>query len=149
MRYLMRRRPRDPKLSIFAALKAWILGITLLMTLVMIGLFAYGLPRGLVDARSLLFTSIILFELFFVFSCRSQDQTIFGLGARSNMYLVGAVLSQLFLLFLIIYTPSVARLFEVSPIGIRDWLVVTLAGISGFAFAEVAKAVAGRFRSRR
>lgn len=149
MKDLMRRRPRDPKLSIFAGLKGWILGITLLMTLVMMSLFAYGLPRGLVEARSLLFMSIILFELIFVFSCRSQDQTIFGLGVRSNMYLVGAVLSQLFLLFLIMYTSSIARLFEVSPIGIKDWLVVTLAGVSGFAFAEVVKAVAGRFRSRR
>jgi Ca2+-transporting ATPase len=149
MQDLMQRRPRDPKLSVFAGLKGWIAGITLLMSLAMTSLFAYGLSaNGLAEARSLMFISIILFELAFAFSCRSQSQTIFRLGITSSKYLVAAVISQLFLLLLIVYTPSVASLFEVSPIGTRDWLIAIVAGISGFVFAEAAKAVAARLRRR-
>jgi Ca2+-transporting ATPase len=146
---LMRRHPRNPKLSVFAGLKGWIAGITLLMGLVMMSLFAYGLSsRGLVEARSLMFMAIIVFELVFAFSCRSQSQTIFRLGVTSNKYLVAAVLSQLCLLLLIMYVPSVARLFEVTPIGIIDWLMVVAAGISGFVLAEASKVIAVRLRRR-
>lgn len=146
---LMRRHPRNPKLSVFAGLKGWIAGITLLMSLVMMSLFAYGLSsRGLVEARSLMFMAIIVFELVFAFSCRSQSQTIFRLGVTSNKYLVAAVLSQLCLLLLIMYVPSVARLFEVTPIGIIDWLIVVAAGISGFVLAEISKVIAVRLRRR-
>jgi Ca2+-transporting ATPase len=149
MQDLMRRRPRNPKLSVFAGLKSWIVGITLLMSLVMMSLFTYGLSsRGLVEARSLMFMAVIVFELVFAFSCRSQSQTVFRLGVTSNKYLVAAVLSQLCLLFLIMYIPSVAHLFEVTPIGIIDWLVVAAVGISGFVLAEASKVVAARLRRR-
>jgi len=144
---LMRRRPRDPKLSIFADLKGWIAGIAVLLGLAMIGLFTYSLVSGsLAEARSLVFASIILFELTFVFSCRSQSQTILRLGLTRNKYLVAAVLSQLMLLLLILYTPSIAPLFDVSPIAFGDWPLVIAAGVSGFIFAETTKAIAGRLR---
>ena len=147
MQDLMHRPPRDPKLSIFADLKGWIAGIAVLLSLAMMGLFAYSLMSGsLAEARSLVFASIILFELTFVFSCRSQSQTILRLGLTSNKYLVAAVLSQLMLLLLILYTPSIASLFEVSPIAFGDWSTVIAAGISGFIFAETTKAIAGRLR---
>ena len=144
---LMRRRPRDPKLGIFAGLRGWIVGIALLLSSVMMALFAHSLiSRSLVEARSLVFASIILFELTFVFSCRSQTQTIFRLGVTTNKYLVAAVMWELFLLFLILYTPSIAPLFDVSPIALGDWSLVMTAGISGFIFAETAKTIAGRIR---
>jgi len=147
MQDLMHRPPRDPKLSIFAGLKGWIAGIAVLLSLAMMGLFAYSLMSGsLAEARSLVFASIILFELTFVFSCRSQSQTILRLGLTSNKYLVAAVLSQLMLLLLILYTPSIASLFEVSPIAFGNWSTVIAAGISGFIFAETTKAIAGRLR---
>jgi Ca2+-transporting ATPase len=144
---LMRRRPRDPRLGIFAGLRGWIVGIAILLSVAMTGLFVYGLmSRGVAEARALVFASIIVFELAFAFSCRSQNQTIFRLGVTSNKYLVAAVLSQLALLLLIIYTPSIAPLFEVSRIDLGDWLLVIVAGMSGFVFAETAKAIGGRFR---
>jgi len=144
---LMRRRPRDPKLSMFAGLKAWILGIALLLSIAMTSLFVYGLiSKGVAEARSLVFASIIVFELAFAFSCRSQNQTIFRLGITSNKYLAAAVTSQLVLLLLIIYTPSVAPLFEVAPMNLGDWLPVIGAGMSGFVFAETSKAIGSRFR---
>ena len=147
MQDLMHRPPRDPKLSIFADLKGWIAGIAVLLSLAMMGLFAYSLMSGsLAEARSLVFASIILFELTFVFSCRSQSQTILRLGLTSNKYLVAAVLSQLMLLLLILYTPSIASLFDVSPIAFGNWSTVIAAGTSGFIFAETTKAIAGRLR---
>lgn len=147
MQDLMRRSPTDPKLSIFAGLKGWIVGIAMLMTVVMMSLFAYGLrSMGLVEARSLMFVSMIVFELAFVFSCRSQSKTALRLGLTSNKYLVAAVSSQLLLLLVILYVPSMALLFEVSPIGLRDWMLVIAAGSSGFVFAEAAKVIASKLR---
>jgi Ca2+-transporting ATPase len=147
-RDLMRRRPRDPKLSVFSGLRGWIGGVALLMSSVMIYLFAFALSSvGVVEARSILFTAIILFELAFVFSCRSQSETVLQLGITSNRYLAAAVASQVILLLLIMYTPGLAVLFEVTPMGLSDWLPVILAGLSGFALAETSKVLARAFRS--
>jgi Ca2+-transporting ATPase len=147
-RDLMRRRPRDPKLSIFSGLRGWIGGVALLMSSVMIYLFAFALSSaGVVEARSILFTAIILFELAFVFSCRSQSETVLRLGITSNRYLAAAVASQVILLLLIMYTPGLAVLFEVTPMSLSDWLPVILAGVSGFALAEASKVLARAFRN--
>ena len=146
-RDVMRRRPRDPSLSIFAGLKSWIAGISVLLTIVITTVFTYNLlPKGIVEARSIAFVSIILFELAFAFSCRSQVQTIFRLGFTSNRYLVVAVLWELALLLLIAHTPQLALLFDLYPMPIEDWIIAMLAGISGLVFAEAAKTVGGRLR---
>ena len=146
-RDVMRRRPRDPSLSIFAGLKSWIAGISVLLAIVITTVFTYNLlPKGIVEARSIAFVSIILFELAFAFSCRSQVQTIFRLGFTSNRYLVVAVLWELALLLLIAHTPQLALLFDLYPMPIEDWIIAMLAGISGLVFAEAAKTVGGRLR---
>ena len=145
---LMRRRPRDPKLSIFSGLRYWIAGIALLMSSVMVYLFAHTLSSaGVLEARSVLFAAVILFELSFVFSCRSERQTIFRLGITGNKYLVAAVLWELTLLLLIMYTPSLAALFRLAPLRYADWLPVGLAGISGVVLAEASKVLVRKFRS--
>jgi len=145
---LMRRRPRDPKLSIFSGLGYWIAGIALLMSSVMVYLFAHTLSSaGVLEARSVLFAAVILFELSFVFSCRSERQTIFRLGITGNKYLVAAVLWELTLLLLIMYTPSLAALFRLAPLRYADWLPVGLAGISGLVLAEASKVLVRKFRS--
>ncbi len=146
---LMRRRPRDPKLSIFADVKGWIASIAILLTVAMMGLFTYSLmSKSLLEARSLVFASLILFELTFVFSCRSQSQTIFQVGLTSNRYLVAAVLSQIALLLAILYTPGIAPLLDVTPLTLEDWILVIPTGLSGFIFAEAIKSIANAFLKR-
>ena len=146
---LMRMPPRDPKLSIFSGLKVWIAGIAILFTAVMMSLFAHNLgSKSLHEARSLVFASIILFELAFSFSCRSQSRTIFEVGLTGNKYLVAAVLSQLALLALIFYTPSLAPLFDVFPLTLEDWTLVIPAGLSGFVLAETVKCISSVLRRR-
>jgi Ca2+-transporting ATPase len=150
MQDLMRRRPRDPKLSIFAGLRAWTVAIAILLSSTAVALFAWGLTRsGLAEARSLVFASVILFELAIVFSCRSQNRTLFQIGVFSNKHLVVAVLSQIALLLVIVYTPSAAALFEVVPISAKDWPLVIAVGLSGFILAEAAKTVLPKFRRNR
>ncbi len=146
---LMRRRPRDPKLSIFTDLKGWIAGTAILLTVAMMGLFTYSLmSKSLLEARSLVFASLILFELTFVFSCRSQSQTIFQVGLTSNKYLVAAVLSQIALLLAILYTPGIAPLFDVTPRTLKDWVLVIPTGLSGLILAETIKSIANTFLKR-
>ncbi len=148
-RGLMRRPPRDPKLSIFSGLRHWIGGIALLMSSVMVLLFAYSLSSvGVSEARSVLFAAIIVFELSFVFSCRSEVQTVFQLGITGNRYLVAAVLWELVLMLLIMYTPSVAVLFRIVPLNLADWVSVAVAGLSGLVVAELSKILAGKLRNR-
>jgi Ca2+-transporting ATPase len=78
------------------------------------------------------FTAIILFQLFYALSCRSEEQTLFEAGIFSNKFLVSAVLLSVFLQVLIIYLPPLQNIFNTVPLDLNDWVMVL--GISSTAF---------------
>jgi Ca2+-transporting ATPase len=126
---LMRRAPRDPAAGVITP-RMWagmcaaavvIAGGTLLA-------LDAGLPGGLIAgdgpveyARTLAFTTLVLFELFDVFCARSDEETALHRTFR-NGWLVVAVAVGLALQLLVIYVPALQRAFGTVPLGAGDWL---------------------------
>jgi len=85
----------------------------------------YGTATGLIHARSVVFTSLILSELFRAFSSRSQNYTLFKIGFFTNIRMVQAVFLSFILTFAVIYIPALNEVFDVVPLTLRDWQIVT------------------------
>ena len=138
---IIKNKPRDPNESFFANTKTFMFFATIISTLVTLGIFLYYhlfLQTPLETSQTVAFTTLIMFELFLVFSCRSDTDSIFKL--KSNYYLIGAVLLSLTLHLLLIYTP-LSVYFSLTPLTFPDWiLIVPLASI-GFLFFEIKKLV--------
>jgi len=66
----------------------------------------------------------VLFELFFVFNCRSDTRSVFRSNPFDNLYLVGAVVLSFLLQLAVIYVPFLQRLFKTVPLTGSDWLIV-------------------------
>jgi len=84
----------------------------------------YGTGSGLIHARSVVFTTLILAELLRAFSSRSQAYTLFKIGLLSNIRMVQAVLASFLLTVIVLYIPALNEVFDVIPLTLRDWQVV-------------------------
>ena len=140
---LMERPPRDPKESLFTKKVKWYIGG--LAANIFVGLFPlfywYWKSEGLVKAQTMVLVTIILFEMFNAFNCRSARYSIFKLGWFSNKWLVWAVLSSVFLMVLVLYVPYLAFLFHTVPLRFTDWIIALLISCSALVFVELYKLI--------
>lgn len=79
---------------------------------------------GLTHARTVVFTSLITAELLRAFSSRSQDYTLFKIGFFSNSRMNQAVLVSFGLTIMVLYIPFFNDIFNVVPLGLKDWEIV-------------------------
>ena len=105
-------------------------------------LLEYLTSHNLEKARTIAVTTSVIFQMFFVFSCKSEN-SLFEDSLLSNKYLIGAVLLTIVLQILIIYTPM-NTVFQFTPLSIKDWILIMLAGSIGFIFFEVKKLIKKR-----
>ena len=154
---VMDKAPRDPKESVFATVHGWLAGIAILLLVTAGAAFAYGLfsygwtfthPVQFAElkARSMVFAVIVLFEIFFAFSCRSFDRTFFLAGPLRNKSLVVIVLGEALIMPFIFQVPLLANIFSVTALAPIEWLIVTALSSSGFVASELYKVL--RIRSR-
>jgi len=82
-------------------------------------LWTFRVTGDPVRARTVAFTSIVFFEFFLAYQCRSETRHIFALGWRgvtANKMLFVSVVVSLVLQFAIVYLPPLQSLFHVAPL---------------------------------
>ncbi|MBH8585582.1 calcium-translocating P-type ATPase, SERCA-type [Thermoactinomyces sp. CICC 24226] len=125
----MQRPPRDSRESIFARGVGWKI-VTRGLLIGFCSLAAFWIsyvetPENLVRAQTVAFATLVLSQLIYVFDCRSQG-TIFQRTPLDNPMLVLAVLSSAVLLLGVIYYPPLGPVFHTVPLGLREWILVTV-----------------------
>lgn len=91
-------------------------------------LFATGTAPNAADetyARTMAFTTLMMFQLFNVYNCRSIWRSAFS-GFFDNRWLLLAVLLSLATHVLVIYVPVLQVAFHTVALTARDWVVTTL-----------------------
>ncbi len=126
---------------------AWVGLIMATGTLLVLDL---ALPKGLISgsgnltyARTMAFTTLMLFQLFNTFNARSDTNSAFR-AIASNPWLWGAVALSLALHMLVIYLPLGQRAFSVTALTIMDWLICVGVASSVLWLREIEKWVRRR-----
>jgi Ca2+-transporting ATPase len=104
-------------------------------------LFASGTGPNEADgahARTMAFTTLMLFQLFNVFNCRSTWRSAFN-GLFENKWLIAAVALSLFTQVLVIYVPFLQAAFHTVALSAFDWLVATTVGATLLVAMELVK----------
>lgn len=119
---IMTLKPRDPHQSIFKELISFSLLAGILSALVSLFLYfrtvdVYSIEK----TRTLMFTTIVVFELFLVFSVRFSDKHFFT-GFFKNKLLLFSVILSLGLQLIAIYTPFMQKILETEALSKTDWL---------------------------
>jgi Ca2+-transporting ATPase len=90
-------------------------------------LFAQGTGPNAADeahARTMAFTTLMMFQLFDVYNCRSRRRSAFN-GFFENKWLLVAIAFSLGAHVLVIYVPFLQMAFHTMPLSMTDWLIAT------------------------
>jgi len=150
---IMEQPPRDPQSSIFSRrVLITIVVIGVVMAATMLPMFLWKLTSDggswrdsmnplLPEAQTMVLGTMVLFELFLTFACRSELHSIFKLGFWSNKWLVFANISSLVLLLVVMEIPALEDAFHLVPLTLEDWLIMAPIALSGFVSVEILKLI--------
>ncbi|MCX9084543.1 MAG: calcium-transporting P-type ATPase, PMR1-type [Candidatus Methanoperedens sp.] len=138
---LMMKAPRRPDEGIITKrVLVYGLAIGILIALQALFLFRWSLDgSGLLKARTMVFTLIVISMMFNAFNWRSERLSIFEIGIFSNRTLLYAVGSTILLQLLVIYAPILNGPFNTVPLGLMDWVIIILLASTTLIFVEVSK----------
>lgn len=95
-------------------------------------------------AMTYAFTTLVMFQLFNVFNCRSFKGSIFA--GSLNKLLLGAVSLSFALQLCVIYIEPLSKVFYTVPLAIGDWAVITSMALSVVVVEEIRKLAQRRLR---
>lgn len=105
--------------------------------------------EGLVIARTITFTTLILAELLRAYSSRSERYSIIKLGVFSNKAMVKASLASFLLLLAVLYVPFLQLIFKTYALGLIDWVAIILLCMIPLLAGEVNKLILSITASRK
>jgi Ca2+-transporting ATPase len=89
-------------------------------------------------ARTMAFTTLMMFQLVNVYNCRSSWRSAIG-GVLENRWLLGAVAASLAMHALVVYAPALRAAFRTVPLTLADWLVAAGTAATLLVATELAK----------
>ncbi|HZC85059.1 MAG TPA: HAD-IC family P-type ATPase, partial [Rubrobacter sp.] len=105
----------------------------------------FGLPGGLIQgsgdlpyARTMAFTTLVLFQLFNAPNARSDERSAFHQWFR-NSWLLGALVLSIALQILVVYAPFLQPAFGTVSLNLGDWLVCVAVASSVLWLRELSK----------
>jgi len=98
-------------------------------------IYTYATTGSAVQARTVAFTSIVFFEFFLAYQCRSETHHIFSLGWKGwteNKMLFITILVSLMLQMAILYVPALNIIFKVVPLTPFQLLLCFIGSLTAF-----------------
>ena len=114
----------------------------------MFTLFATGTAPNAFDeahARTMAFTTLMMYQLFDVYNCRSRRRSAFN-GFLENKWLLVAIAFALGTHILVIYVPFLQTAFHTVALSALDWAVAAAVSASLLVGMEIAKFFLRRLR---
>ena len=147
---IMKRKPFRPTESIFSRGLGWqIIWVGVLMGIVSLGMGWYfwdlaGRPlAGGEDVsfhwRTMLFTTLTLAQMGNALALRSNRESLFTQGLRSNQAMIGAVLLTFILQLAVIYVPFLQNVFDTAALTVGELLISLVASSVIFIAVELDK----------
>ncbi|MBI5884466.1 cation-transporting P-type ATPase [archaeon] len=121
---IMNEKPRNPKESLFKRTKTFTLAAGVLAAIATLSSFLIGLNESYATALTMALTTIILFELILVFSCRVEGRGFWEVSLSSNKGLLAAVLVSFLLQIMILYVPFFSQFFGTIALQFRHWVII-------------------------
>lgn len=137
---IMKRLPRSPTESVFAhGLWQHTLWVGLLTAGLTLGTMAWAFHTGHSHWQSMAFTVLTLTQMGHILAIRSEHESLFSQGLRSNLPLFGAVLLTFALQMATLYIPFLNGIFKTEPLSGSELLICLAVSSVVFFAVEVEK----------
>ena len=139
---IMQRKPIDSKKGIFAnglwnkiILEGTMIGVFTLVA------FSIGNKYYTLEvARTMAFLSIGFLELIHSINVKNE-KSIFETGLFENKYLVGSFVLGIFVQTIVVVVPAFAKVFEVVPLSLTQWIITIAISILTIPVIELQKKI--------
>ncbi len=135
---VMKRTPRrinEPVLQGFVVLRLFV--VSLLMSVSALGLFIHEFyyasdirhvasGQALAEAQTLAVTTVVLFQIFYLFNCRSLLDSFWNIGLWSNKAIYAGIGLQILVHLAFVYSPPMNALFHTAPLPPEAWIKATM-----------------------
>ena len=140
---VMRRPPRDPSAPMLSGFLIWrVIFVSLILVVGTFGLFLWERQHGAsVDlARTVAVNTIVMFEIFYLFSTRYLTAPVLTIAGLSGNRLVWFAISILIVMQLAFtYWDPMQSLFATKAMDLLTWIRVVLVAISVLLLVELEK----------
>jgi len=89
-------------------------------------------------ARTIVFTQIVVFEIFFVFVCK-EEKSVTLKSFLSNKLLIAAVGFSFLLQIIMIYSEKMQSIFKTVPLSLNEWLVILACALTAFLVPKLSQ----------
>lgn len=139
-----KRPPRDPREGILTRMmieRTVLVGV--LLAAGTLGLFVWELSvgAGLVEARTVALTTMVLFQNFHVFNTRSFTRPFFTMNPLTNRFLFASILGALGVHIFALYFPPLQAILRTVPLPPETWLIMVAVASSVLWAVEIDKAL--------
>ncbi|MEM2139253.1 MAG: cation-translocating P-type ATPase [Candidatus Woesearchaeota archaeon] len=137
---IMSRKPRDPKekpLSNKMLVSIVVFGI--IMAIGTIYLFSLYKDKDLTKAKTIAFTTLVMFQMWAVISSRTLSPDIKHFNLFSNLWLLGGIIAAVSFHVAILYIPFLQSVFNTVALNLYEWAIILLVSSSGFVIMEISK----------
>ena len=105
-----------------------------------LGVFAWGVQNGTLQAaRSLAFSTLVFAELFRAFAARSATRIFWSVGAFTNLRLLGVVLASALVQVAIHGWSRSQSFFGIGSLSPEEWTVAVAIGLAPVSVIELLK----------
>jgi Ca2+-transporting ATPase len=146
------RDPREPVLSRFVVRRTVV--VALLMAAGALGLFHWEHERGLAlgeppeqalrEAQTMAVTTVVMFQVFYLMTCRSLRGSILRIGLLSNRTVLAGVAAVVALQGALVFVPPLRAVFETAPLSLRDLALSAAVGAIVLPVIAVVKVLESR-----
>lgn len=109
----------------------------------------YNEITNLEQAQTMCFVTLVMFQLFNAWNCRSTHKSVFQVGLCKNKWLILATMGALLLLCAILYVSYVQTIAGMVFLPLSDWLVAIATASSIFVITECRKICMQCYRAWR
>jgi len=118
---IMQRPPRPPGESIFAqGMWQHMLAVGLAIAAVALSVQAWAISAGIGAWQTMVFTVLTFAQMGLVLAIRSETESLFSQGLRSNLPLLGAVVLTFLLQIAVVYVPFLNTVFRTEPLSVAQ-----------------------------
>ncbi|MDH4071959.1 MAG: HAD-IC family P-type ATPase, partial [Gammaproteobacteria bacterium] len=142
---IMQRPPRPPDEGIFTSdMVGHIFWVGLAIGALTLGTEAWAVDRGIAHWQTMVFTVLVMAQLFHSLAIRSERHSLFSIGIFGNPALIAAVLAMVAAQLAVIYVPALNPIFRTAPLSAGQLAACFGMGSIVFVIVELEKLVRRR-----
>jgi Ca2+-transporting ATPase len=136
------RPPRNPKEGVLSGLmiqRTFLVGIILAAGTVFMFVSELNAGASLEKARTVALTTMVFFQFYQAFNCRSERQSIFKVPLMSNPFLFLSMVAAFFAQLAVLYVPFLQWIFRTVPLTITEWAEIAVVTVTVVVVVETDK----------